>query len=466
MRLLLLTALLFSLTLFKFGDGEESKEENVSDISLTREDHEIDDLKSFEDDDQPDDSAKDRWLAPELYDEIEKRSKRKNKSTPAPTGSPKGEGQEELPKKKNEGGGNKSNKNKTNKKNRPAKNKFTEKETPLWFEPLGCYKDYGPLAWKRPWLRDIATLYKNGRRIIDWRLDNFRDPIIRCAQAAQARGYPCFGVQFYGECWGSINACETYNSYGKSSNCIKGVGIYWANFVYKGRCGSAFGCCPDNAMPALGLKYKGCPDCTTAVNIVLIIDSSGSIGKKNFNIMRQILLKLVRHFSISDSYARVALVQYATTARTIFSFKKSQRRGILELQRRIWKMRYTRGRTKTGKALALAAKMLRTAKRFNRKIVKHYQEAIVFTDGVTDLSDAKRFKAAAPALKAISHVIACGVQGKGYNAKERKQQREELGKIASSEKDVIYKASFQKLLKRVDPIARLACPLNKNRKLV
>ena len=127
MRLLLLTALLFSLTLFKFGDGEESKEESVSDISLTREGHEIDDLKSFEDDDQPDDSAKDRWLAPELYDEIEKRSKRKNKSTPAPTGSPKGEGQEELPKKKNEGGGNKSNKNKTNKKNRPAKNKFTEK---------------------------------------------------------------------------------------------------------------------------------------------------------------------------------------------------------------------------------------------------------------------------------------------------------------------------------------------------
>lgn len=61
---------------------------------------------------------------------------------------------------------------------------------------------------------------------------------MRCAQAAQAKGFLCFGVQFYGECWGSVTACETYNSYGKSMRCTGGVGVYWANFVYKGRCGS------------------------------------------------------------------------------------------------------------------------------------------------------------------------------------------------------------------------------------
>ena len=91
---------------------------------------------------------------------------------------------------------------------------------------------------------------------------------------------------------------------------------------------------------------------------------------------------------------------------------------------------------------------------------------MVFTDGVTNNSDKKRLKRAALALKAISHVIACGVQGQGYDAKKQKQQRKELSEIASKESDVFYAPSFQKLKKLVSPIARLACPLNKNRKLV
>ena len=42
-------------------------------------------------------------------------------------------------------------------------------------------------------------------------------------------------------------------------------------------------------------------------------------------------------------------------------------------------MRYTRGGTKTGKALDLAARMLRHSKRMvNRKIIKHYKVLIIF----------------------------------------------------------------------------------------
>lgn len=115
------------------------------------------------------------------------------------------------------------------------------------------------------------------------------------------------------------------------------------------------------------------------MDIVFIVDSSGSIGRKNFNTMKDVLLKLVRHFSVSESYARVAIVQYATNARRIFSLHKSQRRGFLELLRSILKMRFTQGGTKTGKALDLAARMLRHSKRMvNRKIIKHYKVLIIF----------------------------------------------------------------------------------------
>lgn len=115
------------------------------------------------------------------------------------------------------------------------------------------------------------------------------------------------------------------------------------------------------------------------MDIVFIVDSSGSIGRKNFNTMKDVLLKLVRHFSVSESYARVAIVQYATTARRIFSLHKSQQRGFLELQRSISRMHYSQGGTKTGKALNLAARMLRNSKRrVNHKIIKHYKVLIIF----------------------------------------------------------------------------------------
>lgn len=68
------------------------------------------------------------------------------------------------------------------------------------------------------------------------------------------QGFKCFGIQFYGECWSGLNACDTYKKYGPSDecfctsdvslnstfpkyqppeNCLGPVGGRWANFVYK-----------------------------------------------------------------------------------------------------------------------------------------------------------------------------------------------------------------------------------------
>ena len=46
-------------------------------------------------------------------------------------------------------------------------------------------------------------------------------------------GYEIFAVQFYGECWGGKNAGLTYNRYGLSSFCWKGVGRDLTNMVYR-----------------------------------------------------------------------------------------------------------------------------------------------------------------------------------------------------------------------------------------
>jgi len=110
----------------------------------------------------------------------------------------------------------------------------------LWIDNLGCYKDKGVRAWKDPTIRAIEFLYRNIRKPsrINWVWGDFLEVIMECAQAAQARGYQCFGIEFYGECWGSYDACDTYARYGNSSKCIQGVGLHWALYVYKAKCGS------------------------------------------------------------------------------------------------------------------------------------------------------------------------------------------------------------------------------------
>ena len=110
----------------------------------------------------------------------------------------------------------------------------------LWIDNLGCYVDKGVEAWKDPRIRAITSLYKNLRKPsrINWSFGHFLEVIMECAQTAQARGYACFGIEFYGECWGSYNACDTYDRYGNSSRCTQGVGLSWALYVYRAKCGS------------------------------------------------------------------------------------------------------------------------------------------------------------------------------------------------------------------------------------
>ena len=110
----------------------------------------------------------------------------------------------------------------------------------LWVDGVGCFKDKGVLAWKDPSIRAIETLYKNlrKRKKIHWGWDDRIEEIMECSQAAQARGFACYAVEYYGECWGAIDACATYARYANSSNCIDGVGRDWTLFVYRAKCGS------------------------------------------------------------------------------------------------------------------------------------------------------------------------------------------------------------------------------------
>ncbi|XP_028401263.1 A disintegrin and metalloproteinase with thrombospondin motifs 18-like [Dendronephthya gigantea] len=92
------------------------------------------------------------------------------------------------------------------------------------FTPMGCYED-------SYYERAMPVLYKNFRDQINWYL--MERTVNQCARVAYHSGYEYFGVQFYGECWSGVTANETYDKYGESDSCWKGVGKHFANFVYK-----------------------------------------------------------------------------------------------------------------------------------------------------------------------------------------------------------------------------------------
>ena len=120
-------------------------------------------------------------------------------------------------------------------------------------------------------------------------------------------------------------------------------------------------------------------DCNTAVDLVIVVDASGSIGKKNYKTMKEIVIKLIRHFSVRRSYARIGIVRYSSIADEIMSPQESQLSGFAALQVKINRMRYTGGGTSTGRALEMAYSMLMKSRRQLKKFrkIRYYDQVFL-----------------------------------------------------------------------------------------
>ena len=93
-------------------------------------------------------------------------------------------------------------------------------------------------------------------------------------------------------------------------------------------------------------------ECSSAVDIAFIIDSSGSIGRRNWERVKRFVKALVSKLDVSNSTTRVAAIAYSTDPEVVMRFNDYQ--GTDEVNRGFDAMRYRRGYTYTDKALQLA----------------------------------------------------------------------------------------------------------------
>ena len=95
------------------------------------------------------------------------------------------------------------------------------------YTSVGCYRDTADRAIST--LEDTDSVLDGGALFYQ----NRENPIVKCAVAARKKGFPAFALQDGGWCAASVNVLETFNKYGKSSDCKNdGRGGPYANHVY------------------------------------------------------------------------------------------------------------------------------------------------------------------------------------------------------------------------------------------
>ena len=88
------------------------------------------------------------------------------------------------------------------------------------------------------------------------------------------------------------------------------------------------------------------------MDIAFVVDSSGSIGRTNWEKMKRFLKALVSRLDVSPSAAHIAAIAYSNSPEVVMRFNSVQ--STNQINQLLDRMRYQRGFTYTDKALLLA----------------------------------------------------------------------------------------------------------------
>jgi len=91
-------------------------------------------------------------------------------------------------------------------------------------------------------------------------------------------------------------------------------------------------------------------NCTATVDLIFVLDASGSIESSGFEQMKSFVSELVNKFDVESGNVRVALLTYSTRVQVTFNLNMYTSRA--EIRAAISRLTYVAGRTNTGDALA------------------------------------------------------------------------------------------------------------------
>lgn len=193
--------------------------------------------------------------------------------------------------------------------------------------------------------------------------------------------------------------------------------------------------------------------CNTTVDVAFIIDSSGSIARRNYVKIKTFVKYVARSFGISPSGSRAGIVLYSTSASVKAQF--GQYPTTEEFVKAVDSLPHERGLTYIDRALNLAASQL-----FPRARKNVPKLAMLLTDGrQTDpLGTVNLREASAPLRNQGVRVVAFGV-GKSINVRE-------LRLTVERDEDVIIVMKFDDLINKVRTYTANLCQAAGKRNLI
>jgi len=117
------------------------------------------------------------------------------------------------------------------------------------------------------------------------------------------------------------------------------------------------------------------------MDIGVIVDSSRSVGWKNYETVKRSLAKLTEYFDVSKDGTHFGFIHYNEDAILGFDFSDTSLHNPEALREKIMNMKYDPGRTRTDKAIKMANERLFTERGGARQGVPKF--LIVLTDGST-----------------------------------------------------------------------------------
>lgn len=98
------------------------------------------------------------------------------------------------------------------------------------------------------------------------------------------------------------------------------------------------------------------------MDVTFIIDSSGSLGRRNWLLVLSFVQSIVRLFGVSPSGTHVALIPFSTDAKVVLKFNtlSGSLLNVAEVNRQVAGLRWQRGFTWIDKAMELADKEVLT----------------------------------------------------------------------------------------------------------
>ena len=112
--------------------------------------------------------------------------------------------------------------------------------------------------------------------------------------------------------------------------------------------------------------------CNLPLDVAVLMDSSGSISRRNFQVFKRFIKSIITGFEVSEDHTHIAIIEYSTKASVQLKFNDFTGRALNRnnVKGRVNRIPHRRGKTFIDRALRLANEEVFTEKAGMRDWVK------------------------------------------------------------------------------------------------